>query len=225
MCRKRLIELGFWVNGADGDYGLTTSQAVMAFQKYMGFPEPSGSVDEQTAQALTVETVRPQSRANSGTLVEIDKGKQVLFFVIDGRTEWVLNVSTGNGEEYTEADQNTPGETISGVSLTPSGLHEVNRERAGRLVGRRPRADLPTQVLRRRRRGARLEQHPELPGVARLRTRERPGDGLDLGLRHHADRYLRLGPRRRLSPGSSISRSLRQPSPLVALGQLGFMLP
>ncbi len=128
--QARLFELGFWVNGADGDYGLTTSQAVMAFQKYMGFPDPSGSVDEQTAQALTVETVRPQSRANSGTLVEIDKGKQVLFFVIDGRTEWVLNVSTGNGEAYTEADQNTPGETIDGVSLTPSGLHEVNRERA-----------------------------------------------------------------------------------------------
>ena len=128
--QARLFELGFWVNGADGDYGLTTSQAVMAFQKYMGFSDPSGSVDEQTAQALTVETVRPQSRANSGTLVEIDKGKQVLFFVIDGRTEWVLNVSTGNGEAYIEEDQNTPGEIIEGVSLTPSGLHEVNRERA-----------------------------------------------------------------------------------------------
>jgi peptidoglycan hydrolase-like protein with peptidoglycan-binding domain len=128
--QARLFELGFWVNGADGDFGLTTRQAVMAFQKYMGFPDASGSVDDQTAQALTVETVRPHSRANSGTLVEIDKGKQVLFFVIDGRTEWILNVSTGNGEAYTEADQNTPGETISGVSLTPSGLHEVNRERA-----------------------------------------------------------------------------------------------
>jgi lipoprotein-anchoring transpeptidase ErfK/SrfK len=96
----------------------------------MGFDDPSGRVDEQTAHALTVETVRPHARANSGTLVEIDKGKQVLFFVIDGKTEWVLNVSTGNGLEYTEADQNTPGETISGVSLTPSGLHEVNRQRA-----------------------------------------------------------------------------------------------
>ena len=127
--QARLVELGFWLNGADGDYGLTTSQAVMAFQKWMGFPDPSGNVDEQTAQALTVETVRPHGRANAGTLVEIDKGKQLLFFVIDGRTEWILNVSTGNGKEYTEADQNTPGETITGVALTPSGLHEVNRER------------------------------------------------------------------------------------------------
>ncbi|NKB39693.1 MAG: L,D-transpeptidase family protein [Ilumatobacter sp.] len=126
----RLLELGFWLQAADGDYGLTTSQAVMAFQKYMGFDEPSGRVDEQTALALSLETVRPHARANSGTLVEIDKSKQVLFFVMDGVTEWVLNVSTGNGKEYTEPDQNTPGETISGVSLTPSGLHEINRQRA-----------------------------------------------------------------------------------------------
>ncbi len=128
--QQRLLDLGFWLEGVDGAYGLTTSQAVMAFQKYMGFDNTSGNVDEQTAQALTVETVRPHARANSGTLVEIDKAKQVLFFVIDGVTKWVLNVSTGNGETYIEPDQNTPGEMIEGVSLTPSGLHEVNRQRA-----------------------------------------------------------------------------------------------
>ena len=127
--QERLLELGFWVQSTDGDYGLTTQQAVMAFQKYMGFPDPSGSVDEQTASALTTETVRPHARANSGTLVEVDKAKQVLFFVVDGRTEYILNVSTGDGEPYTEPDQNTPGEIISGVSITPSGLHNVNRER------------------------------------------------------------------------------------------------
>ena len=127
--QNRLIELGFWVQSADGDYGLTTRQAVMAFQKYMGFNEPDGKVDEQTATALSNMDLRPVARANSGTLVEIDKDKQVLFFVIDGKTEWVLNVSTGNGESYEENDQNTPGEIIRGVSLTPSGLHAVNRER------------------------------------------------------------------------------------------------
>ncbi len=127
--QERLLELGFWVSGVDGEYGLTTRQAVMAFQKYMGFADPDGSVDQQTADALTAETVRPHARANSGTLVEVDKGKQLLFFVIDGRTEWILNASTGNGEAYTEPDQNTPGEVISGVSITPSGLHEVNRQR------------------------------------------------------------------------------------------------
>ena len=127
--QERLLELGFWVQSTDGDFGLTTRQAVMAFQKYMGFPDPDGRVDEQTAAALTTETVRPHARADSGTLVEVDKGKQLLYFVVDGRTEWILNASTGNGEQYTEPDQNTPGEIITGWSITPSGLHEVDRER------------------------------------------------------------------------------------------------
>ncbi len=124
----RLLELGFWLSGADGGYGLTTTQAVMAFQKYTGL-DASGKVDQATAGALSASTVRPVARADSGTLVEIDKSKQLLFFVIDGRTEWILNTSTGNGEEYTEEDKNTPGEVITGVSLTPDGLHRVNRER------------------------------------------------------------------------------------------------
>ena len=127
--QQRLIELGFWVNGADGDYGVTTKQAVMAFEKYMGF-EADGKLDERTAAAVSSMDLRPVARANSGTLVEVDKGKQLLFFVIDGKTEYILNVSTGNGEPYEEPDQNTPGETVKGVSLTPSGLHEVDRERA-----------------------------------------------------------------------------------------------
>jgi peptidoglycan hydrolase-like protein with peptidoglycan-binding domain len=126
--QQRLLELGFWIAGVDGSYGLTTRQAVMGFQKYMGF-DATGSVDQQTAEAMSNMELRPHARANSGTLVEIDKGKQLLFFVIDGRTGYILNTSTGNGEEYTEPDQNTPGETISGVSLTPSGLHDVNRQR------------------------------------------------------------------------------------------------
>jgi peptidoglycan hydrolase-like protein with peptidoglycan-binding domain len=126
--QQRLLELGFWVAGADGDYGLTTRQAVMAFEKYMGF-EADGRLDERSAAELSAMASRPRARANSGTLIEVDKGRQLLFFVVEGRTEWVLNTSTGNGEEYTEPDQNTPGEFITGVSLTPSGLHKVNRER------------------------------------------------------------------------------------------------
>ena len=124
----RLLELGFWVQNADGEYGLTTRQAVMAFQKYYNLAT-DGVLGEETAHWMTAITERPRARADAGTLVEIDKGKQLLYFVVDGRTEWIFNTSTGNGEEYEEPDQNTPGETIKGVSLTPNGLHKVNRER------------------------------------------------------------------------------------------------
>ena len=127
--QMRLLELGFWLSGADGGYGLTTKQAVMAFQKYMAL-DSTGKVDQVTADALSATTVRPAARANAGTLIEVDKSKQLLFFVIDDTTAWILNTSTGNGEEYTEEDKNTPGEVITGVSLTPDGLHQVTRERA-----------------------------------------------------------------------------------------------
>ena len=124
----RLLELGFWVQNADGEYGLTTRQAVMAFQKYYNLAT-DGVLGEDTALWMTAITERPRARADAGTLVEIDKAKQLLYFVIDGRTEWILNTSTGNGEEYEEPDKNTPGETIKGVSITPNGLHKVYRER------------------------------------------------------------------------------------------------
>ncbi len=129
----RLLELGFWLSGADGGYGLTTKQAVMAFQKYMAL-DASGKVDQATADALSAMTTRPVARANSGTLIEVDKSKQLLFFVIDGRTDWILNTSTGNGEEYTEEDKNTPGEADHRRARSlPTGCTRstVNAPRAG----------------------------------------------------------------------------------------------
>jgi peptidoglycan hydrolase-like protein with peptidoglycan-binding domain len=126
--QQRLVDMGFWNTGADGDYGLTTSQAVMAFQKFVGL-EGSGSVNQETADALTNARFRAHGLADAGTLVEIDKDKQLLFIVHNGRTVWIYNTSTGDGQPYTEADQNTPGEVQTGVSITRSGLHEVYRER------------------------------------------------------------------------------------------------
>ena len=38
VVQARLLQLGFWNGGADGKYGFTTKQAVMAFQKYIGLP-------------------------------------------------------------------------------------------------------------------------------------------------------------------------------------------
>jgi peptidoglycan hydrolase-like protein with peptidoglycan-binding domain len=126
--QQRLLDLGFWLTGVDGSYGLTTQQAVMAFQKYKGIPA-SGSVDQATADALTLEPYRAYGVADAGDLVEIDKTRQVLFLVNGGKVTWAFNTSTANGEEYTEPDQNTPGEEISDVAVTPDGMWAFERER------------------------------------------------------------------------------------------------
>jgi peptidoglycan hydrolase-like protein with peptidoglycan-binding domain len=126
--QQRLLDLGFWLSGVDGSYGLTTQQAVMAYQKYKGLP-PTGSVDQSTANALTVENYRAYGLADAGDLVEIDKTRQVLFLINGGKVTWAFNTSTANGEEYTEEDQNTPGEEISDVAETPNGMWAFERER------------------------------------------------------------------------------------------------
>jgi len=127
--QERLLELGFWVQDTDGDYGVTTTQAVMAFQKYYGLIT-DGVLGDQTAAMMTAATERPRGRADAGTLVEIDKGLQLLFFVVDGESRWVLNTSTGTEIAYDEPDKNTPDARQVGDSVTRNGLHDVYRERS-----------------------------------------------------------------------------------------------
>jgi peptidoglycan hydrolase-like protein with peptidoglycan-binding domain len=114
--QQRLLDLGFWLSEADGDYGLTTRQAVMAFQKYHGLTT-DGVLGGETARVLSETTVRPVARADAGTLVEVDKDLQLLFFVIDGRVEWVLNTSTGSEIPYRTPNKNNP---TSGRRVTRS---------------------------------------------------------------------------------------------------------
>jgi len=130
VLQLRLLELGFWLDGVDGRYGTTTTQAVMAFQKYFGLPEPSGNVDGPTAQAMNSVAYRPVGHAREGDLIEINLSKQVLHIVRGGLTAWTLNTSTGNGKEYIELNQKEEGEEVSGIAITPEGQFRVDRERA-----------------------------------------------------------------------------------------------
>ena len=41
--QQRLVDLNFWTGAVDGSYGLTTKQAVMAFQKYAGLTPAAAS--------------------------------------------------------------------------------------------------------------------------------------------------------------------------------------
>jgi hypothetical protein len=124
----RLLELGFWLQEAGGDYGTTTSQAVMAFQKFYGL-ETDGVIGPVTAEQLSTVTEAPSGRSTAGTLVEVDKSKQLLFLITDGQTQWILNTSTGSEQPYEEEDQNSPGDVLIGDAITRTGQFKVNRER------------------------------------------------------------------------------------------------
>ena len=126
--QARLGALGFWAGDADGRYGFATKQAVMAFQKYAGLPA-SGSVDEGTAAQMNGMAERAHGGANSGTLVEVDKRRQLLFVIADGRTLWTFNTSTGSEKPYQATNHNDPTKIETGDAVTPNGLWKVVRER------------------------------------------------------------------------------------------------
>ena len=125
--QNRLTELGFWNSGSDGSYGLTTVQAVMAFQKWARLPATT-VVDNATAIALNLQQCRPAAGVSSGTLFEIDKGRQIAFVIQNGRMKYIFNVSTGNGSTYDEEDQRNAGVRVLGVAITPTGTFRTYRE-------------------------------------------------------------------------------------------------
>ncbi|MEX0847459.1 MAG: L,D-transpeptidase family protein [Ilumatobacteraceae bacterium] len=123
--QQRLLDLGFWLTAADGSYGLTTTQAVMAFQKWTGLPR-TGRVDETTAVTLNRTLCRPAPTRTGGDLFVVDKGQQLGYIVRANKTLWVLNVSTGGGYAYSETDRKT-GAPINDVAITRSGSFRVYR--------------------------------------------------------------------------------------------------
>jgi peptidoglycan hydrolase-like protein with peptidoglycan-binding domain len=130
VLQNRLLDLGFWLDAADGEYGWLTSQAVMAFQKtYGGVFElkTTGNADDKTIAAMTLIETRAQGTITTGDLIEVDKGRQVLFIIRGGKTLWVFNTSTGSEKPYTEVNQKQGG-TIQGDAVTPEGEFKVYNE-------------------------------------------------------------------------------------------------
>jgi peptidoglycan hydrolase-like protein with peptidoglycan-binding domain len=125
--QQRLLDLGFWLQRVNGDYGVTTSQAVMAFQKWAGLP-PTAEVDEATATALSTATAKAHGSATDGDLIEVDKDRQLLFILDEGVTIWTINISTGSGIPFRERDKTEWGKWIEGDAVTPDGVFTINRE-------------------------------------------------------------------------------------------------
>ena len=126
--QKKLLELGFWLENPNGKFDDTTTQAVMAFQKYFQL-RPTGNINVATAYLLERMSIPASATTKEGTLAEVDKSRQLLFLVQDGITTYVMNTSTGDDRGYEEPDANTPGVMIKGTAVTPVGAFKINRER------------------------------------------------------------------------------------------------
>lgn len=127
VLQKRLLDLGFWLSATDGTYGVTTTQAVMAFQFWAGL-SPTGVTDDATAARINTTLCRPTNPVAGGTdLLAVDKTRQIAYVVRGGIVNWVLHVSTGNGRDYDEENRKVTGAREIGVAITPVGDFRVYR--------------------------------------------------------------------------------------------------
>jgi len=124
--QSRLMELGYWMPGADGYFGSGTQQAVWAFQKATGLPR-TGSIDADTQRMFRI-AGRARPRTTVGNMVEVDKARQILMLVRNGRVAWTVNVSTGNDQPYSHDGENY-------TAHTPEGRFTVIRHIDGPAVG------------------------------------------------------------------------------------------
>ncbi len=93
---RRLMRLGYHLDGADRVYDYRTSDAIRAFNKVQGRPR-LGNVDEGTLRTLG-SPFRPKPRSKSPRFhIEIDQTRQVLYVVRKGRITDIIHVSTGAG--------------------------------------------------------------------------------------------------------------------------------
>ena len=118
--QERLTELGYWIDGVDGQFGFHTDQAVVALQKAAGL-DRDGVVGPATRAALDEGTL-PAATTTSGDLLEIDLERQLLLVVSDGRVERVVNTSTGSGQPYEGSDGSER------IATTPTGTYTVFRD-------------------------------------------------------------------------------------------------
>jgi len=110
ILEQRLTELHYALEGIDGYYGQDDFDSVIAFEKVNGLSR-DGVVGPVVWKRLATATI-PVARYRYGTHIEVDKTRQVLFDVRDGKVARILPVSTG-------ASGNTPTGTFHVYSKEP----------------------------------------------------------------------------------------------------------
>lgn len=111
--RSDLAKLGYWTGGAEKSYGPLLEQAVLAFQGAEGLVR-DGIAGPKTRGALAT-AERPTARSRAGSLIEVNKDKQLLYVVRNGETKWAIHISSGTNEPYEHPNGSTyKADTASG---------------------------------------------------------------------------------------------------------------
>lgn len=92
--QERLASLGYNVGTIDGQYGESTKDAVMAFQKVERLTRDGEAGPEVWGALVTGQRPTPRL-SRSGTRVEIDLTKQVLFYIQNDVVTEILPISSG----------------------------------------------------------------------------------------------------------------------------------
>ena len=176
----RLSSLGYWLPGADGQFGDLTRQAVVAIQKVAGLSR-DGTCGPLTWSRVDA-GIRPRARSARGHVVEIAKATQTLLIVDSGVVKRIYNASTGSNQRYFQGGNGH-------IATTPSGTFRAFPP--GERLGQRfPWQPVPPAVLQRRYRRPRLHVGPVHSGLARLLPGEPAGDGQPVGCRWNTGGHI-----------------------------------
>ena len=91
---QRLTDLTYRPGSIDGTFDVKTYEAVLAFQKVEGLKR-TGVVDSATWAMLVTAGVPTPGYSYSGTRIEIDMSRQVIFYIENGVVTKTLPCSTG----------------------------------------------------------------------------------------------------------------------------------
>jgi lipoprotein-anchoring transpeptidase ErfK/SrfK len=118
--QRRLRELGYQVQAADGHFGPETHHSVVAFQKVNRLGR-DGVVGPITRRALERPRVPKPRSTKAGFHVEADLTLQVVYMVRDGEIVEILDASSASGQNYT-----VDGDVR--LAVTPQGSFVIQRK-------------------------------------------------------------------------------------------------
>jgi hypothetical protein len=114
--QKKLAALHYDVGAVDGTFGFDAAHAVVAFQKLNGLPR-TGIADDATKARLDHPFI-PSARYGGGAHIEVDLSSQVVYYVVGGSIQRIMDASTGGGYDF----------VVDGVThhaITPTGAYTL----------------------------------------------------------------------------------------------------